>query len=156
MNILTFIILSLAVFRITHLFVFDKITEPIRKRFVTRGFDGQNITFTLQGGNVRRLIGNIVNCYWCAGIWVSAIVIGGYLLSPTITFYISYIFALSSVQALIETKLLKSVGMPIEMKEVPAVLEEDEISGARGFVNALLMTLGALLIVLGIVLALMR
>ncbi|MDF2652126.1 MAG: hypothetical protein K0Q73_7931 [Paenibacillus sp.] len=153
-TILTFIILALAVYRLTHFIVFDKLFENIRKNFVTRGFDGQNITFTLQGGNVRRFIGSILNCYWCTGIWVSGLFIVGVYTVPQVTTAISWLYALAAVAALIETKLLKSVGAPLEMKEVKATLEEDPLTTARGIINGLIITFGFLLLVFGLVLLL--
>ncbi|MDR6884876.1 DUF1360 domain-containing protein [Bacillus sp. 3255] len=141
MTILTFIILALAVFRITHFIVYDKIFEPVRNNFVTRDFIDYQFTYTLQGGSVRRFIGSVMNCYWCAGIWVSAVLIGSYLIAPTITFYVGLIFALSSIQAILETGVLKLVGMPLDMVEVKAEIEEDPLSAARGIKNALFLSL---------------
>lgn len=72
-----FIIISLAAYRLTHLLVFDKITEPVRSLFVTRDFHGPLKTFTLHGGPLRRFIGKALICHWCTGIWASAALVAG-------------------------------------------------------------------------------
>lgn len=152
MTILTFIILALAVYRLTHFIVFDKLFEPIRKHFVTRDFVDFQLTYTLQGGDIRRFIGQIINCYWCTGIWVSALFIVGVYTVPEITTAISWLYALAAAAALIETKLLKSVGMPLEMVEVPTTLEDDPLTAARGIKNAIIISSIIWVIIGGIVL----
>lgn len=114
MNPFHFIILSLAAYRLTHLVVFDQIFTPIRDLFVTR--DSPNKTFTLQGGRLRRFIGNILKCPWCAGLWVSALIIISYHYFETITYQICLLLAIAAIQSLMETGWMKSVGFP-EMKE---------------------------------------
>jgi hypothetical protein len=156
MNIPTFIILALAVYRITHLIVFDKIFEPIRKHFVTRGFDGQNITYTLQGGFVRRYIGKIINCYWCTGIWASAGFVYGLHANSKVTTFIACIFALAAFAAITETFLLKSVGMPLEMKEVSNEIETDDLGPARGIINGLLLSIPLWAIIISIFMVIRR
>ncbi|MBD0381240.1 DUF1360 domain-containing protein [Paenibacillus sedimenti] len=146
----TFLLLALAVYRLTHFIVFDKLFERVRSQFVKRGFDGQNITFTLQGTGIRRFIGQIINCYWCAGIWVSALFIVGYLTAPTVAFYIAAVLALAAVQSIGETLILKASGMPLEMTPTgPATHEEDGLGVARGFVNAVIITVGIAVIIAG-------
>ncbi len=55
MGWLELVLLILASFRLTHLVVFDSITEGLRDVLKDRPF-----------------MGALVSCYWCAGIWVSA------------------------------------------------------------------------------------
>lgn len=122
MTILTFLILSLSVYRITHLLVIDMIFEPVRKYFVVRNFhttiERPYPTYELQGGFIRRFIGKVLICYWCTGIWVSAVTVIAFYRPFELTTSIPLIFALAAVQSLVETVWAKSVGYPLEMSEV--------------------------------------
>jgi len=97
-----FIILILASFRITHLIVFDKITEFIRKPFMKK------IEIETEHGKEMKevpksMFGYLLNCYWCAGVW-SAVLLGGfYLLVPKYAIFLIFILSISGAQAIIET-----------------------------------------------------
>lgn len=139
MTLQTFLILSLAVYRITHLIVFDKIFDPIRNIFVTRNFKAPIPTYTLQGGIVRRIIGKIMNCYWCSGIWVAAVIVFGFYGFTDIKTSLLLTFALAAIQSLIETAWAKEVGFP-EMEEAPAVTEDNPAGVFRGLGYGILFT----------------
>jgi hypothetical protein len=111
-SFLALIILSLAVYRLTHLIVFDKIFEPIRNLFVIRDF--YYMEFWLQGGTFRRAIGMIMICPWCSSLWVSFILTIAYYQQLSIFIFLQ-VLAYSAVASLIETAWMKFVGFP-EMK----------------------------------------
>ncbi|SFD43970.1 Protein of unknown function [Lentibacillus persicus] len=99
MSWMTFTMLILASYRLTHLVVFDKITEFIRKPFLTKKKTSNNETKTVPKSNV----GYLLTCYWCAGIW-SAIFLGLiYLLIPDIAQYVIFILAIAGGQAILES-----------------------------------------------------
>lgn len=116
LSVLDFIIFSMAAYRLTHLLVFDKIVEPIRNLFVKRDFSGPVPTFTLQGGKLRRFIGKLLNCHWCAGIWVAGGMALTYRMFPGAANWIFLALAAAAALSLIETAWLKIVGFP-EMRE---------------------------------------
>lgn len=153
MTILTFIILSsLAVYRITHLLVIDKIFEPVRKYFVIRDFKSEPYpTYSLQGGAVRKFIGRMLVCFWCSGIWVSAVVAFGFYRPFDLKTSILLTFALAAVQSLIETVWAKSVGYP-EMAEAPKPEVDDPLSAARGIINGIILS-SIFWIALGVIIA---
>jgi hypothetical protein len=63
------LILSLASFRLTRLFVYDKITEGFRSRFFTEmELDGE-IYLKPKG-----FIGELLSCHWCTGFWCTVII----------------------------------------------------------------------------------
>jgi hypothetical protein len=122
---LDFVIFCLAAYRVTHFIVFDKLFEPVRGLFVKRKFetipygDGKQVKvvfFTLQGGELRRVIGSIINCFWCAGIWVSLLMITAYLWFTPFMFWVYAALAAAAALSLIETAWAKVVGFP-EMVE---------------------------------------
>lgn len=86
MTWLNLALLIAASFRLTHLIVFDSIMEPVRTAL----------------GRVR-FVGEVVTCYWCCGVWVSAALVGAHLLWPAVTFWVVLIFAVAGGQAIVET-----------------------------------------------------
>ncbi|MGG3468358.1 DUF1360 domain-containing protein [Neobacillus pocheonensis] len=99
---MTYIMLILASYRFTHLIVFDKITESIRKPFVKK------VTVETESGTETKevptsMFGYLLKCYWCAGVW-SAIFFGtAYLLFPKVTYVVILIFSIAGGQSIIET-----------------------------------------------------
>jgi hypothetical protein len=89
---LTFVIYSLAAFRITRALVEDVVFERLRnaiwKRFPPR-----------------TMLGYLFTCYWCLGIYVATFLTAGYILVPSVMFYVALIFALSAMTGIIQ-KLL--------------------------------------------------
>lgn len=112
----TLIIIFLASYRLTHLVVFDKIFEPVRNLFVRRYYsistEGLRIRYELQGGPVRGFIGMIMNCFWCAGIWVSFGVAALYQWDPDGMYWLLVALAAAGVVGILETWWAKMVGYP--------------------------------------------
>jgi len=115
-----YLMLILASYRLTHLIVFDKITEFIRKPFVKK------VQVESENGEVhtkeipKSMFGYLLKCYWCAGVW-SAILLGGaYLLFPRVTFVFILIFSIAGGQTIIETFVgvnIKKVDYYSELKK---------------------------------------
>ncbi|WP_042357252.1 DUF1360 domain-containing protein [Bacillus rubiinfantis] len=106
---LDLVILILATFRLTHLIVFDQITSFLRKPFlevtVIEHPDGQfEETVEIKGTGLRHFIGSILSCYWCSGIWVSAVTVLLYTFFP-ITYPLFLILAVAGAAAVIESKI---------------------------------------------------
>jgi hypothetical protein len=96
---MTFIMIILASYRLTHLIVFDKIAEPLRNIFLkekeTKNHEIKKVP--------KSLIGYLLTCYWCTGVW-SAIFLGlMHLFLPSIAKYIIFILAIAGGQAILET-----------------------------------------------------
>ncbi|WP_241773412.1 DUF1360 domain-containing protein [Bacillus sp. LL01] len=110
LSVYEFILLALAVFRLTHLLVFDEITEFIRKPFQElkeeRDENGETFQyFTGRGKGIQRFIGDVLSCYWCTGIWAAIFLYVGFIYFPMVFVVIVYIFALAGVAAFIETAI---------------------------------------------------
>jgi hypothetical protein len=100
---LMYLMMVLASYRFTHLIVFDKITDFLRKPFLRKikkhNLKGECITKK----KPTSMFGYLVNCYWCAGIW-SAIVIGSsYIFFPTFAIPFIFVLSIAGAQAIIET-----------------------------------------------------
>jgi len=111
--IFEFLILSLAVFRISRLIVTDRISEPLRLRLLAR-FPSSETVFTepgpgrfwaesLDGWAVEHphWLGELVSCMWCVSWWISLIVTVGWWAAPTVIVWLAAPFALSAVVGLL-------------------------------------------------------
>jgi hypothetical protein len=65
-SVMVFVVLALAIARITGLIATDDITAPIRNRIVYR-----------QGrvADRRGKIADLITCQWCVSIWVAAVLV---------------------------------------------------------------------------------
>lgn len=103
-------ILAFASFRLTHLWVYDEITEPIRRLFieavVTEENNEQTISYHPRGRGVRRFIGMLLLCHWCTGVW-SAIVLTLLLMLVPGAIWLLIILATAGIAALIESIILR-------------------------------------------------
>ncbi|SEN15724.1 Protein of unknown function [Mesobacillus persicus] len=97
------IILGLASFRLTRLIVFDKITEFIRAPFFDEMVDGEEVYLVVKPNGIRRWVGELLNCYWCTGIWVSAALFISYFYLPVLLTPVILIFAIAAIASIIET-----------------------------------------------------
>ncbi|XXM73859.1 DUF1360 domain-containing protein [Lysinibacillus sphaericus] len=98
--------LGFAIFRMTHLIVFDKITERMRAPFfdeVKEMEDGEEAIYLIpKTAGLKGFVGQLLSCYWCTGIWVSLFLYGGYLLFPFIFGPLITFLAVAGVAAIIE------------------------------------------------------
>jgi hypothetical protein len=99
---MTYLMLILASYRLTHLIVFDKITEFVRKPFMKKievetehGIEEKDVP--------KNMFGYLLNCYWCAGVWSAILIGGGYLLFPKLTSIVVLILSIAGGQCIIET-----------------------------------------------------
>ncbi|MCM3761886.1 DUF1360 domain-containing protein [Alkalihalobacillus oceani] len=109
-----FLILALAVFRLTHLLVFDTICEFIRKPFQNlveeKQENGETVTFVEpKGRGIQRFIGTLISCYWCMGVWCALFLYAGVTLYPVVFHPVLVILALAALAAMLEA-WVKSVG----------------------------------------------
>ncbi|MEH7014533.1 DUF1360 domain-containing protein [Neobacillus niacini] len=107
-DLLNFIIVTLACFRLTRLFVFDKITEFLRAPFFDEieeeNEEGTKEVYYLPKQTpIKKFIGELLSCYWCTGVWVSAALVIGYLLLPAIFVPIILVFAVAGLAAIVES-----------------------------------------------------
>ena len=81
------IVLALAAFRLTRLVVEDSITDSLRDWVSVRS----------------PFLSRLIDCYWCAGFWVSVGVVVAHAAAPTPTYWLALPFALSAVVGLLST-----------------------------------------------------
>ena len=84
----TFVILALAAFRLTHLITTDAIADGFRTK-VWKKFPPST------------KIGYLITCNWCTGFWVSVFLVISYLVLPVAVLVVSLILAISASIGLI-------------------------------------------------------
>ena len=93
-NWFDFVLLSLAVFRVTRLFTTDVIFERFRE-------------CVWKHKPPKTFIGYLFTCNWCLSIWFSSLFTLCYTIEPTVTVYVALPFAFSAVAGLISVRLDK-------------------------------------------------
>ncbi|PFA66378.1 sporulation protein [Bacillus sp. AFS015802] len=99
--------LGLAIFRLTHLIVFDKITEFLRAPFFDESIEVEEngeeaVYITPKKGGLTGFIGELLSCYWCTGIWVSIFLYGGYFFFPLYFIPFITLLAVAGIAAILE------------------------------------------------------
>ncbi len=105
---LLFFIFALAAFRLTRLIVYDKITAFLGRPFIDEleitEPDGSVSTFTkVKGKGLRKWVGELLSCYWCTGVWVSAFLLVLYNWIPIVAEPLLALLAIAGAAAIIET-----------------------------------------------------
>ena len=107
---LELIVFGLASFRLTRLFVYDKITSFIRSFFINEieevDKNGEKSIYLVpKDGWLRSFFGELLSCYWCTGIWASTTLYILYILLPAIAVPLLVVLAVSGIASIIETIL---------------------------------------------------
>ncbi len=100
------VLIILATFRLTRLFVYDKVSKFFRDWFLDEenliSQDGELlIARTRPEDGPRRTGLELLECPWCVGVWFAALVVFFYYLTP-ITWYFILILAVSGVSTFIQ------------------------------------------------------
>ncbi|WP_062104413.1 DUF1360 domain-containing protein [Bacillus niameyensis] len=108
MNWFSFILLSLAVFRLTRLIVYDQITSFLRSPFMEEveetNEEGLSEVFLIpRAHGFRGWIGQLISCYWCTGIWASIFLLALKWTVPNVGDPLILLFAVAGLAAIFET-----------------------------------------------------
>jgi len=100
-----FILIALATFRLTRLFVYDKITAWFRDLFKeSREITLDGVTYTERSvplNGPRRTISDLLSCPWCIGVWFALFTTTLYFLTSW-SWYLILVLALSGVATLLQ------------------------------------------------------
>lgn len=112
LTVFDYVLMMLATFRLTRLFLYDNITAFFREQFydVTEGRNGTTLVKPEFGP--RRTIADLISCPWCFGLWASATVSFFYLLTPH-AFYVIMLFAIGAVGSLFQV-IANAIGWKAE------------------------------------------
>lgn len=81
-----YVLMSLATWRLTRLFVSDAITKFFREQFWDVVKAGKGFALEKPKFGPRRTLADLLSCPWCFGMWAAATVIFFYLLTPFAVF----------------------------------------------------------------------
>lgn len=109
------VLITLATFRLTRLFVYDVVTEFFRHWF--SGYQKDSFMGTISA---------LVHCPWCLGLWFSALVVFVYFLSPLSWFFILFL-AIAGVASTLQI-LANFIGWSAEYKKIKTKIKEAELS----------------------------
>jgi hypothetical protein len=101
LTILDFMLMVLATFRLTRLFVYDKITAFFREQFFNVVETKNGITLVKPERGPRRTLADLLSCPWCFGMWAASTVAFFYLLTPY-TFFVVLMLALGALGTLLQ------------------------------------------------------
>ena len=92
-----FIILTLALFRLNQLFVYDQATQFIRDLFVDIKEKHHHLERHQKPFGLERSFSDIFACPWCFSLWGGSIFVWAYIMYPGIMLYVALLLALSGV-----------------------------------------------------------
>jgi len=87
-RLLDYVILALAVYRLTRLITTDVILNKYREKIWNK--------YPIE----KEGIGYLITCDWCTSIWVSSLVVAMYTIAPDIAIAVWGVFALSAIAGL--------------------------------------------------------
>lgn len=91
-----YVLVALASWRLTRLFVYDAITKFFREQFLDVKKVGRGYELVKPPSGPRRTIADLLSCPWCFGVWATATVLFFYLITPYAVFP-TVLLALSAV-----------------------------------------------------------
>ena len=98
LTVTDYVLLSLATWRVTRLFVYDAITKFFREQFWDIVKAGKGYELEKPKFGPRRTLADLLSCPWCFSMWAAAMVIFIYLITPY-GVYLVLLLALSAVGA---------------------------------------------------------
>lgn len=101
LQLIDFLLITLASWRLVRLFVYDAITKFVREQFWDVVKVGRKIALEKPKTGPRRTLADLFSCPWCFGVWATATVSFFYLLSDWF-FYPILILALSAVATFLQ------------------------------------------------------
>ncbi|TMW72953.1 DUF1360 domain-containing protein [Alteribacter natronophilus] len=104
---LMMVLLVLAVFRVTHLIVYDTITERFRNFFLKEVEEEGEVFYEPREGPIIRHVGSLLSCHWCTGMWVSVFFTAGYFLFPAWFNAVIVIFAVAGAAAVLHSVVVR-------------------------------------------------
>lgn len=109
------VLLSLATFRLTRLFVYDAVTKFVRELFFNiTELGGEAVVMKPESGP-RRVLAELFSCPWCFGLWAATVVTFAYLATPYAYIAVA-ILAIAGVGTLVQL-FANFLGWSAELKK---------------------------------------
>ena len=101
LELVDYILITLASWRLTRLFVYDAITKFFREQFLEVKKVGRGYTLEKPKTGPKRTIADLMSCPWCFGVWATALVTFFYLISSYFVYPVIFL-ALSAVATFLQ------------------------------------------------------
>lgn len=95
------LLLTLATWRMTRLFVYDAITKWFREQFWDVKKVGRGYALEKPATGPRRTLADLLSCPWCFGVWAAAFVTFFYLITPYAYYFVLFM-AISAVATFLQ------------------------------------------------------
>jgi len=96
-----YLVVTLATWRLTRLFVYDSITRFVREQFMDVVKSGRGYRLEKPKAGPRRLLAELFSCPWCASVWAGTFVVFFYVLTPYAVFPL-VVLAVSAVASFMQ------------------------------------------------------
>lgn len=90
-ELVDFVLITLATFRLIRLFVYDAITKFFREQFWDAKTTGKRILLEKPASGPRRTLADLLSCPWCFGVWAAATITFFYALTPYAYFFVVFL-----------------------------------------------------------------
>jgi len=101
LSLTDYVLIALASWRLTRLFVYDLVTKFFREQFWDLVKAGRGYRLEKPATGPRRTIADLMACPWCFGVWATATVTFLYLITPYAIFPV-VLLALSSIASFLQ------------------------------------------------------
>ena len=101
LTITDFVLITLASWRLTRLFVYDAITKFFREQFWDVVKTGKGYQLEKPKVGPRRTLADLMCCPWCFGVWATAMVTFFYLITPYAVYPVIFL-ALAAVATFLQ------------------------------------------------------
>jgi hypothetical protein len=101
LSVTDYILITLATWRLTRLFVYDGVTKFIREQFWDIKKVGKGYQLEKPKTGPRRTLADLFDCPWCLGVWAALFVVFVYLITPYAMFPI-ILLAVSAVASFLQ------------------------------------------------------
>lgn len=102
LDLTDFILITLATYRITQLFVYDQVGTFIRDLFVDIKEHKGQLVRTKKAFGLERALSDIFSCPWCFSLWGGSVFVWAYLMFPAVMIYVALILAISSLASVMQ------------------------------------------------------
>jgi hypothetical protein len=101
LSVVDYVLITLATWRLTRLFVYDVVTRWFREQFWDLNKVGRGYQLEKPKVGPRRTLADLMDCPWCFGVWAGATITFFYLLTPYAIFPV-IILAISGVATFLQ------------------------------------------------------
>jgi hypothetical protein len=101
LELVDYVLITLASWRLTRLFVYDAITKFFREQFLEVKKVGRGYSLEKPKTGPKRTVADLMSCPWCFGVWATALITFFYLITPYFVYPVIFL-ALSAVATFLQ------------------------------------------------------